>query len=499
MTIHVLHPLVHSLTKSEKRYCRLMVGHQAGDKGFMRLFDCLLSHETPGDTLTDDLTRQFPDTTLQPARKHLYQVLMQSLRQFEGDKRIDVSIAQLLHDSHILHERGLAQFSQEQLKKAQAMAETHERGLYAVLAARQQVEQWERWQFDGIDEPTLASRHAFIQTQIERAQTALHHAALYQTLLLRYRTKGMAGSAADKLRLNDLLLEEYQLLNRQNRTGSPMRSFVQQQQHLHFQSAYFRMIGDGAGSLRVFRELYALFQQNPTLWAEQPLHYVQLLEGILADLRLLEQYDEMPFFIERLRLIDTPVQALNRTVPYIVLYHSLLRLVDQSRCAEATVLLDTYPPTGSGFERGLAQLALPMRTDFELLLIRLDVGRGQLTAGLKRLNRVLARPARLLPQTVYTQSRLLSLLLHARLGNADYLTYALRSVERKLTANGAVSAGEELVFSLLRQWLSGNWRADSVTQMNEFSGSPADHQLLRNLDIRLWTESIIDKGPNTTG
>ncbi|WP_262507414.1 hypothetical protein [Spirosoma radiotolerans] len=40
------------------------------------------------------------------------------------------------------------------------------------------------------------------------------------------------------------------------------------------QSTHFRMIGDGTGSQRVYRKLKDLFENNPTLWAEQPLYYV---------------------------------------------------------------------------------------------------------------------------------------------------------------------------------------------------------------------------------
>ncbi|MBC8151292.1 MAG: hypothetical protein H7Z72_00105, partial [Bacteroidetes bacterium] len=115
MTIDVLHTLVQSLTKSEKRYCRLLAGRQTGDKpsaapGFLRLLDCLLDHDTMGDDLTNALNRHFPGTTLEPARKYLYRIVMQSLRQFEGEKRVDTRIGQLLHDSQILYERGLVQF-----------------------------------------------------------------------------------------------------------------------------------------------------------------------------------------------------------------------------------------------------------------------------------------------------------------------------------------------------------------------------------------------------
>ncbi len=498
MTIDFLHPLVHSLTKSEKRYCRLLTGRQCSDKGYLRLLDCLLNHETTGDPLDADLTKLFPGTTLEPARKYLYKVVMQSLRQFEQDKRIDVRISQLLHDSQILYERGLVEFSQEQLEKAKLLAQQHERGLYMVLAARQQAEQWIRWQFDGVDESMLTRQHDLIRQEVNRTQTALQHAALYETLLLRYRTRGTVNSPADTLRLNDLLLEEHQLLNSQkqkpSRSGGPTarpgvaRSFAMQQQHLHFQSAYFRMIGDGAGSLRVYRELDNLFQNNPTLWTEQPLYYVQLLEGILLDLRMLGQYEEMNYYIDRLRAIDTPVQGLRQTVPYLTVYYQLLLTVDQGCYADATNLLLATPfsADGSEFERGLTRLALPTRTEFDLLLVRVDVGLGKLSAGLQRLNRVLSLPTRSLPGVLRMQCRLMNLLLHARLGNADYLSYALRSAERKLKASERQSASERFTLDLLRQWLNGRLKASILPAIDTFSGSPADHQLLRNLDLRAW-------------
>ena len=491
MTIDVLHPLVHSLTKSEKRYCRLLAGGSTSDKGFLRLFDCLLAHETPGDALTADLARQFPGATLEPARKHLYRVVMQRLRQFEQDQRVEVRIGQLLHDSQILYERGLVQASQDQLEKARHLAEQHEQGLYAVLAARQQAEQWVRLQFDGVDESALASLHAQVRQQLDRSQAALQHAALYETLLFRYQTRGIVSRASDTLRLNDLLLEEYQLLNRQKQ-----KSFAMQQQHLHFQSAYFRMIGDGAESLRVYRELDTLFAKNQPLWTHQPLYYVQLLEGILVDLRLLGQYDAMPYFIDRLRLIDTPVQGLNRTVPYLTLYFSLLRLVDQQHYADAAALLAPQQTDPALFERGLSQLPMTTRTEFNLLLVRLSIGMGQLSAGLHRLNRVLALPVRSLPGMFYTQSRLLNLLLHARLGNADYLTHALRSVERKRKNKAPASTGEQLVIDLLRQWLNGTLRTSALAQVDQCKGT-ADQQLLQNLDFRAWAHSILTNLTNS--
>ncbi|WP_229376213.1 hypothetical protein [Fibrella aquatilis] len=481
------------MTKSERRYCRLASNQSDPDYAYWRLFDCLLRHETMDDTLTTELAELFPGATLDPARKHLYQTLMQRLRQFDGDRRIDVRIGQLMHESQLLYERGLVQFSGEQLARAQRLAEQHERGEYAVLVARQRAEQWVRGQFDGVSLDALTAHHANIDWQLTKTQTAVHHAALYETLLLRYHTNGTVSTPADTLKLNDLLLEEYQLLSRQkeksNRgTGATARSFAMQQQHLHFQSAYLRMIGDEAGSLVVYRELDALFQQNPMLWAEQPQYYVQLLDGILVDLRMLRQYDQMPYFIDRLRAIND--LGLRQTVAYIVLYHSLLIMVDQGLFDEAVAILGTQWPDSVVFERGLAQRSLIFRTEMDLLLVRLDIGLGHLSVALSRLNRVISRPVRSLPQTLYTQIRLMNLLLHARLGNAEYLTYALRAVERKPPYQGKRLPSETTTLVLIRQWLGGRLRANSLTQPKEIGDSPADRQLRQNLDLGAWVKAV---------
>ncbi|QJW89849.1 hypothetical protein HNV11_10895 [Spirosoma taeanense] len=178
-------------------------------------------------------------------------------------------------------------------------------------------------------------------------------------------------------------------------------------------------------------------------------------------------------------------------VPYLVLYFSLLRLVDQKHYADAVALLASHQIDLAGFERGISQLPMTTRTEFNLLLVRLGIGWGQLSAPLVRLNRVLALPVRSLPGTLSTQSRLLNLLLYARLGNADYLTHALRSVERKRKKSSQTLTGEQLVIDLLRQWLGGRLTKASLAQTDAFSGSPADRQLLQNLDLRCWIQSVL--------
>ena len=215
LPIDVLHPLVQSLTKSEKRYFRLTVSMQQGEKGYLRLFDCLDRHELFTDELKLELKTAFPGTTLEPARKHLYRVLMKSLRQFESDKSVEEKLMNLIQDSLILFNRGLISVSFEQLEKAKSLALEYEKFMFYILAARQELEFIIRQQFVGWDESKLIEKQEKIRELLEHELTVQQHASLYEVLLLRYWKTGVVRSLQESVRLNDLLLEEHQVINSQ--------------------------------------------------------------------------------------------------------------------------------------------------------------------------------------------------------------------------------------------------------------------------------------------
>ena len=186
--------------------------------------------------------------------------------------------------------------------------------------------------------------------------------------------------------------------------------------------------------------------------------------------------------------MSTPITKAN-----LALHYELIRTVDRQRCTEGAGLLSASPLSAdtTAFERGLTRLTLSTRTEFDLLLVRLNTGLGNLSAALQRLNRVLAWPVRSLPGALYTQSRLLNLLVHARLGNADYLSYALRSAERTLQPAEQPLEAERFMLDLHREWSKGRLQTGVLTDIDTFSGRPADHQLLRNLDLRAWATACL--------
>src|SRR5688500_4966975 len=117
LTIEPLHALIHSLTKTEKRYFTLTAEMQKGQKEYLQLFKVLESSKIFNDSLVKLLKDKYPNSSIEPARKHLYSVIMKSLRHFENEKDIEIKLINLLQDARLLHNKGLVEASFELLQK----------------------------------------------------------------------------------------------------------------------------------------------------------------------------------------------------------------------------------------------------------------------------------------------------------------------------------------------------------------------------------------------
>jgi len=483
-SIDQLHTLVQTLTKSEKRYFKLVCSLQEGDKAYLTLFDLLENQLEGGETLYTVLEKQFPGSSVEPVRKHLYRVLMKALRLYECEKTTENKLASLMQDTRILFAKGLTELGFDQLEKIKKLAMRTEKYLYYLMAARLELQQLVRTQFSALDETQLLRKQQQWQTVMQREQTSHQHSALYEILLCRYWKNGLVRSLAEQTRLNDLLLEEHQIIARNPQKSS----FDAQRLHLHFQSVYFLVTNDAEGSLRAFYDLHDLFQRHQDLWTDTPIYYIHLLDGILTDLRGLQRYADMDYFLDRLAALTTLPEGLSLQARYLTLIHRLARLNDTGQTAAAVALVRALPTT---LERELP--GLPANV---VALVRLSIARtyrdaGQPTLALKQVNTVLndrttAGRMALQSQFWYNQARLLNLMIHTDLGNLDYLRYELRSVERKLKADKKLYRVERSMLSYLKGYLTGKPDLTFIPTVQQLVDEPNERQLVLALGLEKW-------------
>ncbi|WP_221393714.1 hypothetical protein [Dyadobacter sp. NIV53] len=484
MDFNQLHLLVQSLTKSEKRYFRLSISLQQGDKAYLRLFDCLEQYVQFNEKIKTEVADLFPGATLEPARKHLYHVLMKSLRQYEADKSIEVRLMNLIQDSQILYNRGLICASFEELEKAKRLAMKHEKFIFYILAARQELQFILRQHFIKWDESKLIEKQEKIRELLEHECTVQQHASLYEVLLLRYWKMGVVRSLRETVRLNDLLLEEHQVLNTQR-----LNSFESQQLHLHFQSAYFLMTGDAQGSLSVLYELDNLFQNNTELWLDKPVYYNHVLNNILETLRRTEQYDKMEYFLGRLESLSTPSEGHRLSIKYQVLEHRLHSAVNQGFHHQALII---FNQENQGLERDLPNLPLQIEVQLRLTIARIHYYLCDYSQALLCINHILNQPTSSLSSLLYISCRLMKLMIHVALDDRDYLFYEIRSIERKLKGGKAWYRVEQLFLTLLKKWLKYKPLKSVAAQSLQLLDDSYERQLMLELGIKDWFQEMSD-------
>ncbi len=481
-SLEALFSLIASLTKSEKRYFRMVVDLQGGEKNYLTLFNVLEQATAFDDDLQKKLAELFPGLLLETPRKHLYRVIMKSLRQFENENSIDSRLLNLIEDSRILHNKGMLSLSLEQLAKAKDIALGHEKYLHYVIAARQEMEYLLKSQFIGITEIELVDKQERIKEFLEHETNASRHGMLYEVLLFRYWKNGVSRNERDVLRLNDLILEEHQLLNLQR-----IKTFESQKLHLHFQSTYFLMSNSTESSLQVFRDLDALYQSHQHLWKDSPAQYVQLIDGILYDLRLSANYSEMDFYFPRLSAIGGESESLKNKFKYKILEHRLHSLADQHKASEAMGVLQEILPV---FAKETTQLTQLAKSQVQFAIARILFLAKQYHQALKYINTILNLSEASTQAQLYISCRLLYLQINSFLNSADHLAYAIRSVERKLKAERKMFGVEKLVISILKNWIVGKPVKNLSEQILVLKANPFEYKLMKELFIEEWIADL---------
>ena len=481
LSIYQLQQLQHTLTKTEKRYFRMQADWQGGAKSYVALFNWLEAQETPLDPVK--LSRDWPPARLEPARKYLSRVLLKSMRLFTADKHPEARLAAGLQEATLLINRGLREVGLDQLQRIRQHALKVDLPHYAMRAL--ELERQETLQQPAMEktESDLIASQQQIQTLLQQQDSEHQHRKLYELLLLRYRRHGPVRSVAERTQLNDLLMEEYALLNRM-----PVQTAATQRLHLHFQAVYFSMTTDYTNSLLVLRQLADLYQpSDATELTDSSRTYPAFLDSCLRDLANAGQQEGMPYFLDRLfALAKRPGQPASTR--YLALYHQLQSLADADRLSEAMTLAETTLPV---LRENLTSLPPTLRAELWLLLARLYRDQGAHKLALGYVNAVINEQKGLLPCYLAERARivLITVLVLAE-PDVDFLLHTLQSVERKIRRDGHDHTVERILLHFVRQRLAGRQSEPLGNQLKRLNLRASEQEVIRVLGLLEWAKRL---------
>lgn len=129
-----LFELIKSMTRTEKRYFRIhFINHTIkGKSDFVEIFDTLNAQL---DYNEKKLKWSF-QKGLSTKKKHLYEVLMKSLRAYHANHSGQIQFYNLMTDIVILSEKGLIKQAEKRLKKAESLAKSYSLSLELLTINR---------------------------------------------------------------------------------------------------------------------------------------------------------------------------------------------------------------------------------------------------------------------------------------------------------------------------------------------------------------------------
>ena len=361
-----------------------------------------------------------------------------------------------------------------------------------LLLAKLQIQLHNQLEFKDIDENTLVKFQAKIES-VSRQQRAIeNHTGLYNLISIRHTKQGTVRNEAEKEKLNDLAFNELQAVS-----GQAKNSFEAQKLHLLFQSAYFMKTANPKSSLKVYYELNDLFENNRKLWGNPPYFYLNHLKGILNNLRWFGKYDDMPFFIEKMRALMIDYSSGRAFIQNLVYLFESLILTDQQKYREALLHLEKNEAEFS--EKG-TNLPFNSKAELALQLTTVYFWNQEYKKAIKIIRPLLNVGKPFLQIQQVKTMRYVQMLIHLEQNDFDYLDSEIRSFERSLKKKEKLFKSEVIILNVIKLCCRQNnpikrkkYIGEQIRLIRELKLDPYENQLLRTFDFIQWLEITLKK------
>jgi len=480
---HDLFDLVHSLTKSEKRFFKLQSSLQAGEKNYVRLFDLLekMDHydeEFVKETFKGELFLKH----LPSEKNHLFKLILKALRSYHAENSVRSILKQALKNVDILHKKGLFEECKKELKRAKKLAVSYEffYYLFEIISWQKNIleEDYENGEFtQSIDE--IAEEEAHVLSQL---QNLAQYQALYGKVNAIFRSGGFTPS-----KLHEEMLHE--IMNSKLLADSSLATSIRSN-CIRLYSLGFCAIAENdiTKAAQYFQEVIDLFEKNEWLRDDKAKRYLRSLGQLLTCKVLLNDRAGATEIYKKLELLEDSEQFYD---PDLIAFR--FRILKQIQ-VEMALMFDQKIQSDELFAsiqqtKNVLSKEFEMMMHYRLALYEFSCGHHQ--RALKHVNEIINNSDKELRQDIYGHVRVLNILIHLCLGNVDLVEYALKSTIRFYTQRERNHDADIHFLKVLRSYnkLSSFDRSQFLKEGKLISEFP----LVKNMEDR-FIELAIKKG-----
>ena len=486
--------LVNSMTKAEKKRFR----SYSRKSDYMTLFDIIDKNKSIAQ---DELKNKFKQegnkktsASFDITVNYLYKLILDSLLALREEYDHHFLLLNKLLKSRILFEKSLYDEALEMIEQVKNTAGKYENQYILIYAASLELDYLLSLNFQNVSETDLLNRHSKINAAIKMLRIANEQSALFELLKHRMIYKGNIRSKTQIDALNDLVISEMSLIASSNAETLEIKKL-----HQLFQANYLIYTGDYNSALRSFHELNRLFEENPLLWANPPIYYVQVLEGILDTLRSIRKYDELPYFTEQLKKMQNLPKNFQTGIDALVFLYDLLPLLDKGDFQSSLKLINNH----HNDVLDKIHLLNPARqAEVYLYTALVHFGNNDYHKAQKALRQVIIKGKTFYTLPLFRTIRLVNLMVNYETGDFDMIQYESRSIIREISRNEKMYHTEHLMLRFVSKppqilvpiQRTKMWEKISP-ELDKIRNDIYEIQILKIFDFTAWIESKLRRIP----
>ena len=492
-----LRSLISSLSKAEKRHFKLYSRRNFGDKDlkFLILFD-LYDRENELDN--SHLEKKLPGTkgsSLSNLKSHLYEQLLISLRLLHHNDP-SLRIDELISFSKVLYTKGLYFQSLGQLYKARIIAETYQDdlALYTINHMKRKIELFYVTESGSERAENIVSTNKHLQTILKSSDDWSNLALMLYDYYLKY------GHVKNQREFRKVAIYF------KNETSAIQQSEMSVRSKVYHHMAYTWFHFITQSFVLCYKHACAWIEEmreNPLLLKEEPIIYLKGLHNILSALfysNKPKQFDVYyallnEFIEEHSASFDFNTNVMANIYHYIAgLNHRFINGTfrnNEDFLAELEswlVLNDSYIDTNR------IQV-------FHYKIACMHFGADEFKASIQVLNKIIHSDTKEhhLRQDVQCFARILNLVAHYELGNAELVEYQLKSTYRFLIKYGDLQEVQKLIINFIRKSVHMNGEEmtphfiELRSNLIAIFEDPFERRPLLYLDLISWLTSRIEK------
>jgi RNase P protein component len=290
--------LIHSLSKSEKRYFKIYASrHVIGEENnYIRLFNAIDRQQEYDEAA---LRAQFKDEKfaghLAVTRNYLYRLILESMRVYHAEHNPTARIRNHLQDAEFFYDRLFYAQSRKSLERARRLIEEYDRYTYmpAVLELERRLMVEE--EYEGASPESLTAFADACREAVAKIENISSYWDISARLFFVYLRQGAT-------RTEELLQEVRALIDTPLlRDENAALTFEAREYFYHINGTYYFLLGDYAQAHYYSGKHIALLEQTPGYIERQASRYLGRVSIYLSDSFKLKKYGEFFAGIEKIR------------------------------------------------------------------------------------------------------------------------------------------------------------------------------------------------------